>query len=379
MEPTRPQPRVAWRQLDHGNPEEALRAVLRDTAGGDVAVTFLFFSPDLPTSTLEAVLGEPHRNGRVVGCSSSGELGPGGFHEGGISAMSLAHPRLRLSARLIPSLSETDLATFDALPDELSGELGRTLSELGDGRHTFVTFFDGLSEREDMITAYLGRRLHRLPLVGASAGDLMRMEETRLVLDDTVLSDAALVVLLETPEPIVVIHHHHFHPTGQEVQVTRVDRSGRHILELDHQPARERFAELIGHPVEQITDEIILDNPFATQLRGRWSLCSVIQVTKDGLRVGRTVAPEQTLMIMRPGDLVTETRAAMHEVSEALGREPEALLLFNCAGRWLTARAGDGLEALHEAFGPAPLAGLNSYGEQVDTLHVNHTLTGIAF
>jgi len=376
---TRPQPRVAWRRINPKHPEDALRAVLRDTEGVDVAVTFLFFSPDLPTETLKNVLTAPHRNGRVLGCSSSGEIGPGGFHEGGISALSLAHPDLRFTARLIAPLSEAELTIFDTLPSELSRELGAELTALTPGHHTFLTFFDGLSGREDLITAYMGRRLRRLPLVGASAGDMMQMKETRVVLDGEVLSDAAVVALLETPEPVVVIHHHHFHPTGEEVQVTRMDRSGRVILELDHLPAIERYATLLGVEPGKLVYEDAVDSPFATRLRGRWSLCSVIQVTEDGLRVARTVAPEQRLMLMRSGDLLTETRAAMDDVAQELGRPPEALLLFNCAGRWLKARAEKSLGALHHAFGDSPLAGLNSYGEQVATLHVNHTLTGIAF
>ena len=55
------------------------------------------------------------------------------------------------------------------------------------------------------------------------------------------------------------------------------------------------------------------------------------------------------------------------------------LLLFNCAGRLLEARARGRTRQLWEALAQAPAAGFSTYGEQWGPLQVSLTLTGLAF
>lgn len=370
--------RAAWRPAS-SDPLDALSEVLREVAGEGVAVTFVFFTHTIPDPVVEACISQACDNGLIVSATTAGELGPDGFREGGISALSLAGG-LRASARLLEHLDRLPLDRLDQLPDQLAADLDLALDQLDPARSVFVTLFDGLSNAEDMTTAYLGRLVRRVGLVGGSAGDGLEMRRTRVGLGTKVRSDAAVVLALTSETPLALISAHHFAPTGVWVTATRVDRSGRRVITLDHQPARARFAELAGCSLETLNATNTAHISFATQLRGRWMMCSVLDPSIDGpLNVARQVETGQRLMLMRAGDIVAATDAEVARLTQELGRTPRALLLFNCLGRHLSAAQDGQLQPLFDALHVAPLGGFNTYGEQFGTLHINHTLTGIAF
>jgi hypothetical protein len=99
----------------------------------------------------------------------------------------------------------------------------------------------------------------------------------------------------------------------------------------------------------------------------------------ESLQFACAVDHGAVLRSMRPGEMLTATRHALQTASADVGGRMGALIAFNCLGRYLEQQAlgtGDVMEALFSGY---PLVGFNTFGEQVNALHVNHTLTGLAF
>ena len=106
---------------------------------------------------------------------------------------------------------------------------------------------------------------------------------------------------------------------------------------------------------------------------------SVSGLEEGALRFACAVAPGTVLELMESGDLVGETRNALGEARAAVGGELAAVVAFNCLGRFVEAQQRGLLGPLGETYAAHPVIGFNTYGEQCDGLHVNHTFTGLAF
>ena len=82
--------------------------------------------------------------------------------------------------------------------------------------------------------------------------------------------------------------------------------------------------------------------------------------------------------VARPQDMVSTTTETMTEIEQALGGIDFAIG-FDCILRRLDAENRQirrDLDKLYHRFG---IVGFHTYGEQYNAMHLNQTLTGIAF
>ncbi|MHB9294260.1 hypothetical protein Holit_03386 [Hollandina sp. SP2] len=105
------------------------------------------------------------------------------------------------------------------------------------------------------------------------------------------------------------------------------------------------------------------------------SLESVVE--GKGLKGTCYVEAGTILHLLKPGDIIAETRNALQDAASYLPRLQGAIL-FNCTLRWLELKAIKKVEAFHNLFKHLPYIGFNSFGEELFTHH-NQTLTAIFF
>lgn len=155
-------------------------------------------------------------------------------------------------------------------------------------------------------------------------------------------------------------------------------------MALDGRPAVEVYAEALGLEPVEISSGTTGRHPLGYRFRGRVFPCSIVRTTARGhLQMAYSVEVGERMNLLEPGDLVEQSRQALDEVLTRLrdegGAEPAGLLLFHCLGRYQEGQHDDSLDELFQAMDRAPICGLNTYGEQFWSMHMNHSLTGIAF
>ncbi len=355
----------------------ALHEVLDQLDADHAALTFIFFSaphdPHLIAPALDSRLA-----GRGIAATGAGEVHGGALTRGAIVGMSLHGDDVRAAIEIIPRLSSLSLLPLVPLPEQLSQRIGRTRATLDPQRHLWLTLADHHLGDGPLWTPFLTSKMPRVELVGAALGNLGGWPNA-IAYHGRVYRDAAAVTLLEYPRPFALLHHSHLSLTERWVTLTSLSSDQRQIITLNHRPAREVVAEALGLSASALTAEIAAIHPLGTRFRGKAAPASILDINPAGhLVMGCPLQPGERLNILACGDLIAETRDAITKAIDALGQPAQGLLLFNCLGRVYEAEHHGQLDALASALCQTSTCGLNSFGEQLNLLHLNHSLCGVA-
>ncbi|WP_444665680.1 FIST N-terminal domain-containing protein [Cereibacter changlensis] len=336
------------------------------------AAVMVFASPSAGLTGIAQGLGEGLPGCRVIGCSSAGEFACGGYCSGSVVAIGLPASRFRADAiwlRNLPGLGVSDWMA------DLRAQMARF--EPNGRRSRFgLLLIDGLSQQEELVAATVDAVSHRLPVLGGSAGDGLRFEQTCLVLDGVSHADSAIFCLFETDFAIEEVIFDHFSPSATRMVVTQAIPEERLILEINAEPAAEEYARLIGVPVAALNPRAFAENPLLVRMGGQYYVRAIREVTpQGGLTLMSSIETGVMMTLGRADDLTHGFEARLR----ALGGPPVLILTFDCILRRLALEQA-GLEAaVARIFGQYRIAGFNTYGEQHGGVHVNQTFVGLAF
>ncbi|MBW2255660.1 MAG: FIST C-terminal domain-containing protein [Deltaproteobacteria bacterium] len=350
-----------------------------DAPRASVVLAFASSYHDAPH--LARRLAEEWPDALTLGCTTMGEVGPAGLTKGGVSIVAL-HPPCRASGVLLADLADFQFEEGRRIVGTLSNALGKDRSTLSPQEQVLVTLTDGLSGMEEILVASLGVYAPGIPLVGGSAGDDFRFQQTWAWCNGEARPGSGVVILLEPNVPFHAFHVHHYLPTETRVVVTDADPARRTIRELDGWPADRVMAQILS-----VSEEVFRSDPSGVAAErtvtlgfgvgDRFYLRSVMTLQGDELLMGGAVEEGAVLRVMQGGDLVERTAAGVQEALATLEGTPEGMLLFNCGGRMLEAESHGTVPELYRAMCPLPAAGFVTYGEQFGAMQVNHTLTGL--
>jgi len=367
------------------SPDPTQVAAELSTALGECQAVFVFHAIDYNAQALAEAIRDAFPRACTMGCSSYGEIGPRGMTQGGVSAFGI-RAGVRCAARVLSP--EHTFNQGAAVIEDMAQELGTTTAGLSLERHLMVMLADGRSLSEERTVAALAFAAPAIHLVGGSAsnnelvGTGGEEDFTRVFLNGQVHDGAHLVVLLELEIPFQVLHVHHFLPTERRVVITRADPARRRVVELDGWPAGQVIEELYELPPESAKDRArFTSNPIqlAYIVDDALFIRSVLWEEGEELVMAGAVDEGAVLRKVRGEALVERTRAGIARALEAFPGEPSGMLLFNCVNRLMEATRQSEVDALFDAMAQTPVAGFHTYGEQLDRLHINNTLTGVIF
>ena len=376
---------IVGRAVAEGRDPVAVARSLRDqiAALGVAQPTLVvaFASCQLDPDAMAAALSAAFAPAPVIGCTSHGEIAGGGDRQGAAVVLAIASPRLRVAPALAPDLRRSVLRSSRAAVVDAAAQLGATTEQLDPRRHVALTLVDGRSGVEESFCLATAATAPHIRFVGGSASDDFGPEaRTRVFLGGRAHADAGVVALVESDLPFAVIESEHMIPSQVRTVVTAADPERRRVLELDGFPAPRRYRQLVERLGGGEVDDVVASSfPFATYIAGRPYVRSVVKVEDDALVVAAAIDPGTVLRVMRPGDLVGTTAAALEAAAAEVGGSLSAVIAFSCLGRHREALTRGERAALAAAYDRAPLIGFHSFGEQVGALLVNHTLTGLAF
>ena len=354
---------------------EAAAALCRGLGPGPFALVIVFVSPLAPIvpllGAMRACLGA---GAPVIGCTTAGEIA-GGYTEGRIVAVGLAAAHFVAETLLIPDLGALD-------PDRLIGDLIRARGMLARTRPGFDQEFaflmvDGLSAKEDGLTAALASGLGPVPLFGGSAADGARFEAAYVLHGGGAWRHAAVVALIRTDCPVRVFKTDHLHPTTTRMVVTEADPARRIVRRINAEPAALEYARLVGKDPAQLSPFTFAAHPVVVRIGGRHHVRAIRQVEPNGDLVFYSAIDEGlVLTLAQPADMVAHLD---HELS-ALAKPvaPVAILACDCVLRRMEAQEKQVSGRLSALLRAHHVVGFSTYGEQFNAMHVNQTLTGVA-
>ncbi len=214
-----------------GDPYEAGRSATAealDVADPKVLLVFASFEYDLPR--LLAGVTSAAGTVPVLGCSTSGEIGPRPEWCNGVVVLCLAGA-FEVSIGYATGLHEDSRAVGESV--------GRALLPLPDSRYRFtVMLTDALAgDQQEMIRGAYGVLGATVPLIGGGAGDNLGMVTSRQFFGDQILQDAVVAASIGTDGPIGLAVSHGWHRQGAAMVITR-GRPGHPVPGLRGQPAQ---------------------------------------------------------------------------------------------------------------------------------------------
>jgi hypothetical protein len=342
------------------------------------ATVLVFASPRFDAPVLAAALAEAFPGVSVYGCTTAGEIGPGGFHDGSLVGLGLCADEARVGASVVCEISRSALSSGRRATLEAIENLGISADRLRPKRHVAITLIDGRSGQEEGFIAGAAATVPAIRFVGGSASDDLNVApRARVFCGGKAHADCGLVLLLEVSVPFAVVVAEHVVPTEERVVVTSADPSARLVHELNGKPAREVYARLIGREGD-VDTALAAPFPFGYYVGGRPYVRSIMEVVGDSLRFACVVDNGAVLRLMRAGDMLASTRQTLDDAAAEVGGQLDAVLAFSCLARYLECESKGMRAQMSELLDSYPIVGFNTFGEQINALHVNHTLTGLA-
>ncbi|WP_116133961.1 FIST N-terminal domain-containing protein [Tropicimonas sp. IMCC34043] len=335
----------------------------------------LFISPraDIRAIALEAQ--SVFEGVKVIGCTTAGEISSEGYSEGKIVAVGLPKAQFRARCLLVEDLSHFD---GSQVVERMSQARNALRAERPEWSNEFnFMLIDGMSKLEDALTAKIAAGLGPVPLFGGSAGDEERFGATYLLCGGRVMNNAAVVTQVRTACRVEVFKTDHFVPTDRRMVITRASPERRIVHEINAEPAAREYARLVGKDPYQMTSFTFAAHPLVVRVGGQHHVRSIQQVAENGDLIFFSAIDEGLVLT-----LAEATDMAVHLEAElaALARNgpPDTILACECIFRRIEAEQKQMSGRISQIFRDNRVIGFSTYGEQINSMHVNQTLTGVA-
>lgn len=313
----------------------------------------------------------------ISGCSTSGEITPNGMMQGGIVALAFPDKGFRVLTEVITDVDRSGVEHASQLARKLRLRFG-TGHALRD-RVFALLLVDGLSNAEELLIAAVHWAMDDVQLIGGSAGDDLAFRETSLIHKGRIIQHAALLILVESEFPFEVFKSQNFEPTGNKLVVTAADTERRIVYELNAEPAAQEYAAAIGLLPHDLGPFSFASYPLVVRVGGDYYCRSIRNVNPDGsLTFFCAIDEGLVFTVATPQDMVQSTLSTLQRVEQSLGRI-DAVLGFDCILRRLDAENRQIRHQLADIYRRFNVVGFHTYGEQFNAMHLNQTLTGIAF
>ncbi len=335
----------------------------------------IFFCSDEYNPEVLASEFNKHFQCQVVGCTTAGEIGSR-YQENGIIAVGFSADKFCLHSRLIKSMATFDSAEAQSMARSIESELEFSESFNSEEMFGFL-LLDGLSAKEESVTALIHSAISSIALVGGSAGDNLKFQETRIFSDGAFHQEAGVFILIESKLPFQTFKLQHFEPSETEIVITEASPATRTVLEIDGGPAAQEYAELLGLQADELTPQVFSKYPVMLQIGEEWYVRSIQKVNPDGSLTFFCAIDEGLVLTIAKGVGFVETLEA--KVAELQSDFSTILCTLgcDCILRRLEIQETKETQKVEEALRPLNFSGFSTFGEQYGSVHVNQTLTGV--
>lgn len=356
---------------------DALEEIRPKLAGLEPVLVVFFCSSNHDGLLIQTELKKLVPTAQIVGCTTAGEFTDQALTDGGLAVVALPRSKVLRCATALAryDAGESVEAAVHGAARRLAESLQVDLRELASDKWVGLLLNEGLHRLEDEVVEVVGHVAPLLSFVGGSAGDNLKSVECSVFCEGMDSTNGSVLVLMELAVPYVVLKTCSFEPTETKVRIGRVE--DRIVYEIDGRPALRRYAELVGVEPEELDPVVFTANPFGLVIEGKpWVRSPVLCGPDGGVVFASRVIEGAELHLLRSTDLVGDTKRALAEAEQTLGRRPSVGILFNCAHRAVEMRVKELEPQFQAALGSFPVVGFHSYGENY-LAQLNQTLVGL--
>lgn len=364
---------------EHAVTREAVAELKERLGEGDHQHLIAFFSVEHDAQVLADALADAFPGVPVSGCSTAGEIGPAGMMQG--SVMLIAFPRqgFRIHSDLIPDVDRLGVERATATVRRLRTQLAASTERQGNANTFAILLIDGLSNVEESIVAAVHWAIDDIQLVGGSAGDGLAFVRTALIHNGRVERRAAILMIVESDYPFHVFKTQNFEPTTTKLVVTAADTENRIVHELNGELASREYASAIGLLPNDLGPFSFASYPLVVKVGGDYYCRSIRNMNTDGsLSFFCAIDEGLVFTVARPQDMLRSTASTFEEIDAKMGGI-DLVVGFDCILRRLDAETRQIRREMDALYRKYSVAGFYTYGEQYNAMHLNQTLTGIAF
>ena len=317
----------------------------------------------------------------VSGCSTAGEIGPSGMMQGGLVLIGFPREGFRVHSELITDIDRFGVEHATDAVRRLKARVSPKAERLHPSNMFALLLVDGLSNAEENIVAAIHWEIDDIELIGGSAGDGIMLQAHGHDPQRRPSRTAPLILMMiESDYPFRVFKTQNFEPTGIKLVVTAADTENRIVYELNAEPAAREYAAAIGLLARRSRPVQLCLLPARGE--GRRRLLLPLDPQHEPRR--------QPVVLLRHRRRSSFHRCASARHSQrhdehtlqgldtALGGI-DLVVGFDCILRRLDAETRQIRHQLAELYRKYSVAGFHTYGEQYNAMHLNQTLTGIAF
>lgn len=344
-------------------------------------VVFVFVSTAQDPGAVARALQERFPDSIVVGCTTTGEILDGERHRGSVVLSAVYDSGIRWAVYAHHDLEQMTQSDCAEAVRDMYSRLGVNAEEVDPSEFFCMSFVDGLRGREEVVTAQVAEALEGVRLVGGSAGDDLAFKQTQVICGARAFTNGIVLLMGQGKDRFEIVKHQHFKTTGRRLAVTKVDTAARRVYEFDGRPALTAYGEALGLTPEEVTGDVTFMNPVTCSCRGEIYVRSIREVHSDGsLSFYCGVEEGMVLDVGGHEDFVERLETDLRETTAEKGPF-EFLIGWNCILRALESEKGGHGKAMAGAWRSAAKVsvGFDTYGEQLDGLHINQTLTALGF
>ncbi len=363
---------------ESSDPESVAQDLARQLMHPHLGCVLFFCSAEHDLPALAGALEQYFGGVRLVGCTSAGEITPGGYGRGCISAIGFDHRVFSIATARIDCLDRFSLLDAQRVVAGLVEECRGGSLEPVAGRSFALTLLDGLSSREELVLSALNAAFGRIPHFGGSAGDDNYLSRTHVYHEGRFHTGAAVVVLIQTSLEFEVFTTDHIQPLTEKLVVTAADPATRTVRELNAEPAALEYARLLGVDPGRLDIQTFALHPLGVRVGEKFYVRSIQRANPDhSLTFYCAVENGIVLTAMQPGPLLPNLDQLFAGLEQRLG--PLLLTIgCDCILRRMEIEARGLVEQTAARLRQHRVIGFNTYGEQFNGMHINQTFTGVA-
>ncbi len=307
-------------------------------------------------------------NAESFGCTTSGEISSGNMHKSSIVAMALEDDKIEnLKVEIIPNLTEG--IKLEPAVNSFNKHFGE-FKNLDINDYYGIILVDGLSGTEEKLMDILGTKTN-INIVGASAGDDLKFENTYLMHNGNVYQNAAILSVIKSAVKFDFIKTQSFIATDKTLIPTKVDEENREVIEFNNEPAIEAYSKALGVSVEEATN-LFMQHPVGLMIDDEPYVRSPQKVLENGtLKFYCNVPEGMELKILTSTNIIDDTKKVVESYKN---NSASGIINFNCILRTLELESKNQTEEYGKIFSDIPTVGFSTYGEEFIG-HINQTAT----
>ena len=362
--------------LSHHQDESRAVAELADQIHQEECELVLFFtSPRYDLHRLATAL-EEHFPGVAAGCTTAGEIGPGGYSQEGIVGMSIGPGPIRVHRFPVPAVKSVDHHLLQRIRGGF--DAGRHYPERPMSDCLGLLLVDGLCQKEENLVAALHGQFQPIKIIGGSAGDDFALQCTHVYGDGKFFTDGAVFMVCEMGGvPFHPFRLQDFKPITDYMVITGADTEKRLVREIDGEPALDVYSRVLGLPADRISMETFASHSLMVTIGGQDYIRSVRGCEKDGSLSLYSAIDEGLVVRFCRSDDTLVSLEKMFLPGGAPVRQGRFGICFDCIHRKIQLQRQGSLERAGALLDQLPTVGFTTYGEICDSIHVNQTMTGV--